>query len=183
MIYLISQISFIFLTQIYYDVSFITLSSIWSHYFSGTLRSIFVNCFWRTFFAARKKCIFLNVCKIWLKELGILLKRRETFEKFSAACNSSKNTGIPHIFFIGFWQLYFKNINFLKKTKGTYHADFYEFKTKMNGKDKQNYIFQKSKSYEIFSIYIYIYIYIYWWGPGIYSCILLVYPIRPWNLY
>ena len=27
-------------------------------------------------------------------------------------------------------------------------------------------------------------IYIYWWGPGIYySYILLVYPIRPWNLY
>ena len=33
--------------------------------------------------------------------------------------------------------------------------------TKMTGKDKQNHIFQKSKSYEISSTDIYIYIYIY----------------------
>ena len=46
--------------------------------------------------------------------------------------------------------------------------------TKMTGKDKKNYIFQKGKPYEIsrtdicayiHTIYIYIYIYIYIWGP------------------
>ena len=31
-------------------------------------------------------------------ELGILLKCRETFEKCLAACNSSKNAGLPQFF-------------------------------------------------------------------------------------
>ena len=44
-------------------------------------------------------------------------------------------------------------INFLYQTL---YADFYEFKTKMTGKDKQNHIFQKSESYEISSTDIYI---------------------------
>ena len=48
------------------------------------------------------------VCKTCLKELGILLKYRETFEKIFVASNSSKNTGHPQ----GYWQLYFKNLNF-----------------------------------------------------------------------
>ena len=69
------------------------------------------------------------VYKNCLKELGILLKCRETFEKILAAYNSSKNTGLPKFFFLSFWQLYFKNIIFLKKPKGAYYADFYEFKT------------------------------------------------------
>ena len=117
MIYLISQIAFIFLTQIYYDMNFITWSSISSQYFPGTLRSIFANYFWRTFFVAHKKCIFLNIyAKFVLQKLGILLKCRETFENFLKACNCSKNAGLI-IFFIGFWQLHFKNINFLTKTK------------------------------------------------------------------
>ena len=33
-----------------------------------------------------------------VKELGILLKFRGKFEKFLAACNSSKNTGLPQFF-------------------------------------------------------------------------------------
>ena len=52
-----------------------------------------------------------------------------------------------HIF-TGFWQLYFKSIMNSKLTKIT-------------GKDKQNYIFQKSKFYEISTADIYIYIYTY----------------------
>ena len=72
----------------------------------------------RLFFAAHKKMhISEYVCKTCLKELGILLKCRETFKKFLAACNSSKNTGLPQFVFTGFWQLYFKNINFPTKTK------------------------------------------------------------------
>ena len=118
MIYLISQITFIFLTQIYYNMNFITSFSISSQDFPVTLRSIIAYCFWRTFFCSTQKMhISEYVCKTCLKELGILLKCRETFEKFLAACNSSKNTGLPQFFFKGFWQLYFKNINFLTKTK------------------------------------------------------------------
>ena len=119
MIYLISQITFIFLTQIYYNMNFITLSSISSQDFPGTLRSIFVDCFWRTFFfvAHKKMHISEYVWKTCLKELEIFLKCGETFEKFLATCKSSKNTGLPQFFSIGFWQLYFKNINFLTKTK------------------------------------------------------------------
>ena len=52
---------FIFLTQIYYNLNFITSSSISSQDFPGTLRSILANCFWRIFFVAHKKCIFLNM--------------------------------------------------------------------------------------------------------------------------
>ena len=68
-------------------------------------------------------------CKTCLKNLGILLKCRETFEKFLAACNSSKNTGLPQFFSKVFWQLHFKNISLLTKTESAYYADFYEFKT------------------------------------------------------
>ena len=65
----------------------------------------------------KKMHISEYVCKTCLKNLGILLRCREAFEKFLAACNSSKNNGLPQYFFKGFWQLHFKNINFLTKTK------------------------------------------------------------------
>ena len=81
------------------------------------------------FFSTQKMHISEYACKTCLKELGILLKCRKTFEKFRAACSSSKNTGLPQFCFKKFWQLYFKNINFLKKTNSAYYADFYEFKT------------------------------------------------------
>ena len=68
------------------------------------------------FCSTQKMHISEYVCKICLKELGILLNCRETFVKFLAASNSSIKTGIPQLFFKGFWQLYFKNINFLTKT-------------------------------------------------------------------
>ena len=55
MIYLIAQITFIFLTQIYYNTNLITLSLISSQEFTGTLRLIFANCFWWSFFVAHKK--------------------------------------------------------------------------------------------------------------------------------
>ena len=98
MIYL-SQITFIFLTQICYNMDFITSSSMSSQDSPGTLRSIFVNCFLRTFFCSTQKThIFEYIRKTCLKEFGILLKCRETFEKFLAACNSSKNTGLLQFF-------------------------------------------------------------------------------------
>ena len=86
----------------------------------GTLRSIFVDCFWRTFFFAAHKKMHISeyVCKTCLKELGILLKCREIFEKFLAACNCSKNTGFPQFFTkVSDNCILFKNINFLTKIK------------------------------------------------------------------
>ena len=77
------------------------------------------------------------VCKICLKELGILLKCRETFEKFLAACNSSKNTGLPQFFSQVSDNCILKRLVSQQKQKGVYYADFYEFKSKMTGKDKQ----------------------------------------------
>ena len=108
----------VFLTQIYYNMNFITSSSILPQDFPGTLRLIFADCFWSTFFCGTQRMhISEYICKTCFKELGILLKCRETFEKFLVTCNSPKNTGLPQFFFRGFWQLYFKNIHFLTKTK------------------------------------------------------------------
>ena len=98
------------------------------------------------FCSTQKMHISEYVFKTCLKELGTFFKCRETFEI----------TDLPQFFFKGFWQLYFKNINFLTKTKRCLYAECYEFKTKMTGKDKQNHIFQKSKSYEISSTILYI---------------------------
>ena len=92
MIHVISQITFIFLTQIYYNMNFITSSSILSQGLPGTLRSILLRllaC------GTQKMHISEYVCQTCLKELEIFLKCKESFEKFLAACNSSKNTGLP----------------------------------------------------------------------------------------
>ena len=58
------------------------------------------------FFSTQKMHISECACKTCLKKLGILLKCRETFEKFLAACEF-----------------------FLTKTKKCLLTDFYEFKT------------------------------------------------------
>ena len=132
MIYLMSQITFLFPTQIYYKMNFITSSSILPHDFDINLRWQLLEDF------LYKKCIFLNIsvklvlegffcgtqkmhfseyiCKTCLKELGILLKCRETFEKFIAAWNSSKNTGLPH-FFQRFLTTVFKEHQFPNKNQ------------------------------------------------------------------
>ena len=155
-IYLIFQVTFIFLTQIYYNMNFITLSSNFITRFPWYFK---INLHWLlledNFLAHKKMHISEYACKTCLKKWGILLKCRETFEKFLTACQHFYNTGLPQFFFKDFWQLYLKNINFLAKTKRCLYAEFYEFKTKMTGEDKQNHIFQKSKSYEISSTDIY----------------------------
>ena len=122
MIYLISQIIFILLTQIYYNMNFITSSlfiTILPWQFDINLYQHFLEQF---FVAPKQMHIVEYVCKTPLKELGTLLKCREASEKFLAACNSSKNIIFPQFVFTGFWQLYFKNINFLTKTKNAYYA-------------------------------------------------------------
>ena len=102
----------------YYNMNFITSSSDFItgfpwHFEINLCRLLLED----NFLPHKKMHISEYACKICLKELEILLKCRQTFEKFVAACNSSKNTGLPQFFFKVFWQLYFKNINFLTKTK------------------------------------------------------------------
>ena len=128
MIYLISQVTFIFLTQIYYNMNFITSSSISSQDFLGTLRSIFANCFWRTFFCSTQKMhISEYVCKTCLKELGTFLKCREFFERFFQPASVLKIL-VFHNFISKFSGNYFKATYFLNKNQNVYAA-FREFKT------------------------------------------------------
>ena len=57
-----------------------------SEEFHDTLRSIFFDCFWGTIFCSTQKMYVSEyLCKTCLKELGILLKCRETFAKLLAA--------------------------------------------------------------------------------------------------
>ena len=65
-------------------------------------------------FLAHKK---MHISEYACKTLGILLKCRETFEKFLAACQLFWKYWSSKFFSIISWQLYFKNINFLTKTK------------------------------------------------------------------
>ena len=117
MIYLISQIIFLFLTQIYYNMNFITSSSMLSHDFPGTLRLIFADCFWRNFSVVHKRRIFVNIsAKTCLKELGNLLKCKETFEKFIAAWTLLKIL-VFHIFFQKFSTNVFKEHQFPNKNQ------------------------------------------------------------------
>ena len=59
---------------------------------------------------------FLQHAEMDISEFAYL-ECGEAFEKFLATCSSSKNTGLPQFFFKVFWQLRFKNISFLTKTK------------------------------------------------------------------
>ena len=58
-----SQVTFIFLSQIYYKMNLITLSQtmISIKDFPSTLRTISANCFWRTMFRSTQKCVFLKM--------------------------------------------------------------------------------------------------------------------------
>ena len=87
---------------------FHNIASVSSQDFPGTMRSFFADCFWRTFFVAHKKMHSSEyVWKACLKELGILLKWGETFEKFLAACNCQlfQKYWSSTIFFTDFQQL------------------------------------------------------------------------------
>ena len=100
------------------------------------------------FFSTQKMYISEYACRTCLKELGILLKCRKVFEKFLAACNSSKNAGLPQVFFP----------QFNKNQKVPIVLTFTNSKLpdECQITDKQYHIFQKSKSYKISNIDIYI---------------------------
>ena len=141
---LISQATFKILTQIYYNMNFITLPSNFITRFPWYFK---INLYWLilvdNFLAHKKMHISDYACKTCLKKLRILLKWGKSLKNFLQPVNSSKIM-VFHNFFPNFWQLHFKNINFLTKTKKCLLTDFYEFKIS----DKQYHIFQKYKSYE-----------------------------------
>ena len=69
------------------------------------------------------------VCITCLKELGVLLKCMEIFERFLAACNCSKNAGVTQFFTKVSNNCILTTSISQQKPKGAYYADFYEFKT------------------------------------------------------
>ena len=117
MIYLISQVTFIFLTQIYYNMNFITLSSNFITRFPWYFK---INLHWLLLednFLAHKKCIFLNMPAKLVLRIRNFVKMQENLWKISSSLPTLLKILVFHNFFSKFfWQLYFKNINFLTKT-------------------------------------------------------------------
>ena len=147
MIYLVSQATFIFLTQIYYSMNFITLSSNFITRFPWYFKINLCRLLLEGNFLAHKKCIFFNM------PAKLVLRIRNFFKmplkNFLQPANFSENTGPPQFFSKFFRQLYFKNINFLTKVNSELPDDW-------QISNKQYHIFQKSKSYEISNTDIYI---------------------------
>ena len=80
-------------------------------------------------------------------------------KNFLQPANSSENTGLPQFFSNIFWQLYFKNINFLTKTKKCLLCWLLWIQNyQMTGKylTSNTTFSKKSKSYEISNTGIYI---------------------------
>ena len=153
MIYLISQFTFIFLTQIYYNMNFITLplNSI-TRFLPGTLRSIFANCFWRT--------------KIWkiscsLKTLLKIQVFKNFFPNFSGNCiliNFQTKTRKCVIC----WLLWIQNY----QITGNYLTSNTTFPKKVTPMKYRIQTFILVRTWNLLFMLI----------------LLLVYPIRPWNL-
>ena len=116
MIYLISQVTFIFLNQIYCNMNFITLSSNFITrfpcYFKINLRRLLLE----DNFLAHKKYIFLNMPAKSVLRIRNFVKKQGNLD-FLKPTNTSENTGLPQFLSKIFRQLYFKNINFLTKPK------------------------------------------------------------------
>ena len=95
-----------------------------------------------------------------------MLKCREAFEKFLAACSSSKTAGFPQVFFQSFkkcllcWILWIQNY----QMTGKYLTSNTTFSKKVNPMKYQIQTYILVRTWNLLFI------------------ILLVYPIRPWNL-
>ena len=106
--YLTFQVTFIFLTQIYYNMNFIILPSDFTTRFLWHFQVIF---------STQKMHISEYACKTFLKELGILLNAGKSLKNFLHPATLLKLLVFHKFFSKVFWTLYFKNINFLTKTK------------------------------------------------------------------
>ena len=118
MMYLISQVTFIFLTQIYCSMNFITLSlnliTRFPWYFKINLRRLPLE----DNFLAHKNCIFLNMPAKLVLRISNFVKMQGSLWKISCSLRTLRKILVFQNFFSKFfWKLYFKNINFLTKTK------------------------------------------------------------------
>ena len=110
--------------------NFIQKNCFLSQDFPSTLRSVFSNCFWRTFFVAHKKRIFLNMsAKFVLKNQEFCQNAGKPLKNFLAACNSSKILVFHNFFSQVSDNCILRTSISQQKPKGAYYAEFYEFKT------------------------------------------------------
>ena len=102
MIYLISQVTFIFLTQIYYNMNFITLSSNFITRFPWYFK---INLHWLLLednFLAHKKCIFLNMPAKLVLRIRNFVKMQGNLWKISCSLPTLLKILVFHNFFPNF---------------------------------------------------------------------------------
>ena len=113
MIYLISQVTFIFLTQIYYNMNFITLSSNFITRFPWYIK---INLHWLLLednFLAHKKCIFLNMPAKLVLRIRNFVKMQGNLWKISC----SLQTLLKILFFHNFFYKFFEEHQFANKNQ------------------------------------------------------------------
>ena len=117
MIYLISQVTFIFLTQIYYNMNFITLSSNFitrfSWYFKINLRWLLLE----DNFLAHKKCIFLNMPAKLVLRIRNFVKMQGNLWKISCSLPTLLKYWSSTIFFQRLLTTVFKEHQFPSKNQ------------------------------------------------------------------
>ena len=113
MIYLIFQVTFIFLTQIYYNMNFITLSSNFITRFPWYFK---INLHWLLLednFLAHKKCIFLNMPAKLVLRIRNFVKMQGNLWKISC----SLQTLLKILFFHNFFYKFFEEHQFANKNQ------------------------------------------------------------------
>ena len=113
MIYLIFQVTFIFLTQIYYNMNFITLSSNFITRFPWYFK---INLHWLLLednFLAHKKCIFLNMSAKLVLRIRNFVKMQGNLWKISC----SLQTLLKILFFHNFFYKFFEEHQFANKNQ------------------------------------------------------------------
>ena len=116
-IYLISLVNFIFLTQIYYNMNFITLSSSFitrvPWYFKINLRWMLLE----DNFLAHKKCIFLNMPAKLVLRIRNFVKMQGNLWKISCSLPTLLKYWPSTIFFQRFLTTLFKEHQFPSKNQ------------------------------------------------------------------
>ena len=98
-------------------MNFITLSSSFSTRFPWFFKINLLRLLLEDNILTQKKWIFLNMPVKLVLRIRNFIKMQRNLKNFLHPARSSENTGLPQFFSKFFWQLYFKNINFLTKTK------------------------------------------------------------------
>ena len=100
-----------------YNMNFVTLSWNFITRFPWYFKINLGRRFLEANFLARKKCIFLNMPAKLVLRIRNFVKMQGNLWKISCSLPTFLKILVFHNFFQIFWQLYFKNINFLTKTK------------------------------------------------------------------